>query len=683
MPHLLRSGMIGLVSLLLTLAPSLAPAAATRVPEDPWPRSLDLGGGATATLYQPQVERWEGNRLRLRSAVGVAEPGGAPEHFGTIWAVAVTRVDRVSRLVTLDDVSVTRAALPGLPDRSTMYLDALQAQLRRLPQTIALDRLQASLAAACDVKPAGVAVQNVPPRIFVSDAPARLVTIEGTPALRPVAGTSFERVINTRALMLRDVRSYYLWLGDGWMTADALDGRWHAVERVPPGLDRLAGSLAASGQVDLHVGSDMQLASRGEPPAVFVSQQPAALVVFEGEPALQAIAGTTLLRAVNSTVPVIVDIVSGHYFVLLSGRWFRASGLQGPWTHVPARGLPRDFAAIPAEDAAGAVLASVPGTPQAKEALIESSIPQTASVPRVNGPTFAPELDGYPQYRPIAGTPLAAVANSPIPIIRVDPQRYFALKAGVWFEATSVFGRWEVAGAVPQVIYTIPPSSPLHHVTYVRIYSATPKMVEIGYTPGYTGSMVTPEGVVVHGTGYAYAPWVGTVYFPPPATYGPPRPHDSTQNVYAHWGDAVYAGARTPPRGSPRDAAASRQGQRALESSGASHAASRRVESVGAADASNDHYADVNGTVYRHTGRGWERRAGSGWEHAASEDCSWANREQQARVAGAERYQRHRASEGVDRFAQDRSGGERGGGVDAFAAGSVQVGGLRGRHGGP
>ena len=42
----------------------------------------------------------------------------------------------------------------------------------------------------------------------------------------------------------------------------------------------------------------------------------------------------------------------------------------------------------------------------------------------------------------------------------------------------------------------------------------------VGYTPGYLGTVVAPDGVVVFGTGYVYQPWVGAVYYPPPVTYG-------------------------------------------------------------------------------------------------------------------------------------------------------------------
>ena len=49
------------------------------------------------------------------------------------------------------------------------------------------------------------------------------------------------------------------------------------------------------------------------------------------------------------------------------------------------------------------------------------------------------------------------------------------------------------------VIYTIPASSPLYYVTYVKIYEVTPTTVSVGYTPGYTGTVVTTEQVCSHG----------------------------------------------------------------------------------------------------------------------------------------------------------------------------------------
>jgi len=134
---------------------------------------------------------------------------------------------------------------------------------------------------------------------------------------------------------------------------------------------------------------------------------------------------------------------------------------------------------------AGVVLAAVAGTPQAQEAVIANSIPQTATVPRVNGPVFTPVFDGAPQLRPIEGTPLEYVINSPTPIIQVNSYTYYALRAGVWYWAAALNQPWTVAAYVAPVIYTIPPTSPLHYVTYVQVYGSTAQVVYVGYTPGY------------------------------------------------------------------------------------------------------------------------------------------------------------------------------------------------------
>ena len=173
-----------------------------------------------------------------------------------------------------------------------------------------------------------------------------------------------------------------------------------------------------------------------------------------------------------------------------------------------------------AQSLAGAVLPSVAGTPQAQEAMIQNTIPQTATVPLVNGPKFTPNFDGPPQYAPIVGTTLSYILNSSTPVIQVTPTAYYAVTAGVWFTAAQLTGPWVVATSVPDVIYTIPPTSSLYYVTHVRIYEATPQYVYVGYTPGYLGTVVSPYGTVVYGTGYVYSPWIGTAWYPPPYTYG-------------------------------------------------------------------------------------------------------------------------------------------------------------------
>ena len=216
-----------------------------------------------------------------------------------------------------------------------------------------------------------------------------------------------------------------------------------------------------------------------------------------------------------------LDPADQRHYVLLSGRWFRSASLaEGPWEFVPHDKLPAAFAKIPEGHPRGAVLASVPGTPQAKEALIDNSIPQTAEVNRTTT-RYQATYEGAPRFQPIEGTPLHYAVNSPVPVIQVDPKTYYSLKDGVWFVASAPLGPWTVATTVPAAIYTIPASSPLHYVTYVHVYGETPQTVYVGYTPGYYGTVVAPSSVVVYGTGYVYPPvYVGAYWYPPPPTYG-------------------------------------------------------------------------------------------------------------------------------------------------------------------
>ena len=111
------------------------------------------------------------------------------------------------------------------------------------------------------------------------------------------------------------------------------------------------------------------------------------------------------------------------------------------------------------------------------------------------------------------------MVNTATPIIQVSPTSWYAVQDAVWFTAClgeRALGGRDVGAAV---IYTIPPSSPLHYVTYVRIYEATPDTVYVGYTPGYYGTCVS-HGTVVYGTGYYYPPYVGTSGTARPLTYG-------------------------------------------------------------------------------------------------------------------------------------------------------------------
>jgi hypothetical protein len=260
-------------------------------------------------------------------------------------------------------------------------------------------------------------VLNNPPQVIVSTTPAILVPVDGALVWKPLPGDSrFQRVINTRALILKGGLGdrLYLHVYDGWLTADSLAGPWTVSNVQPLGLDDAAGKLAKSGQIDMLDGgpnANPKPSLANGAPAIYVTQAASELIVFKGQPNFVPISGTQLLWASNTSGDVFVNTADNSYYSLLAGRWFRAPGLTGPWSFVANNALPADFARIPPASKPGAVLPTVAGTPQAQEALISNSIPQTATVPLKGGPSFSPSFDGAPQYSPIAGRPLTYVAN--------------------------------------------------------------------------------------------------------------------------------------------------------------------------------------------------------------------------------------------------------------------------------
>ena len=452
-------------------------------------------------VYQPQVNKWEGNQIDFRAAVAIKPTGAKDETFGVIFATARTQVDKVARTVVFENLKITKSDFPTLPDRGAAYGAELQKRFASDLKTISLDRLQASLALA-GIKPPTVAVQNNPPQVLVSYSPAILVPIDGAPVMKPAPNSSrFQRVINTRALILQGGfgNNFYIHVYDGWLSASSIAGPWSQVFMGPleqNDANAIAQQLSKAGTVDLLDGgpkANPKPTLANGVPTIYTTQAPTELIVFKGQPDFVPIVGTQLLWASNTTSDVLINTTNNDYYALLAGRWFKsACADRARGRSCASNALPPDFAKIPPQSLAGAVLPTVAGTPQAQEAVIENSIPQTATVPLKNGPKFTPNLDGPPQYAQITGTPLSYIVNSSEPIIRVDASTYYAVTAGVWFTATQLTGPWVVASSVPTVIYTIPPSSPIYYVTYVRIYEATPQYVYEGYTPGYLGTVVAP-----------------------------------------------------------------------------------------------------------------------------------------------------------------------------------------------
>jgi len=279
-----------------------------------WPREF-REGAEVLTVYQPQLDAWNGLQLDGQAAVSFRSGESEPT-FGVMWFSARTSVDKPARMVTLEDLSITRTSFPSAADRAEAYTAKLRAQVASAPRLIALDRLEADLAILMaghksDAQP----VRNDPPRIVFSSVPALLVHIDGAPAYRPVEGTSLQRVVNTRPLLLRDTAgTHFLYVFKGWREARGLEGPWAAAKSPSRELELARAQAVAAGVVDLLDGS-------GPPPAIHVATTPTELIVTEGEANWTLVGGRTqLLYVMNTSGHVFKHLRDQKTYVLVSGR---------------------------------------------------------------------------------------------------------------------------------------------------------------------------------------------------------------------------------------------------------------------------------------------------------------------------------------------------------------------------
>ena len=483
--------------------------------EADWPREVQTGD-ATIVLYQPQFDALEGIETRARIAVAIQRPDLPPE-FGALWVAATLDVDRDEDTARFQTFVIERARFPDATEQEVKDLTAL---VERAAPTwdlnLSLDELRAGLEAEGGAGDPGF--RNDPPQIIYRDRPAILVTLDGDAKLQPVKDTPYQRVINTPFPIVFDpaTRQYWLFGSAVWFTTrDLVRGPWSPRDAAPVGISALFTSTAGEAPLDPGEGVPRDQLRQAE---IIVSTTPSELISTDGPPQYRPLVGDDMLYVTNTGSDLFLEVPTKRYYVVLSGRWYRSSALTGPWTYVDPAKVPRAFADVPEKSDKAEVLAHVPGTDEAKDAVMDTMIPQTSAVRR--GPAeLDVTYDGTPQFERIPGTSLLYARNTTAQVLKVDG-RYFAVDQGVWYVADSAYGPWEVADSRPEEVERIPASSPAYNVKYVYIYDYTPEVVYVGYLPGYTWAFPY-RGAVVYGTGYYYRPWWGPAYYyPRPSTWG-------------------------------------------------------------------------------------------------------------------------------------------------------------------
>jgi hypothetical protein len=507
----LRASGIGLLLMLLLAT------TATAAEEDNWPREIVAGQGARIVIYQPQLDAQVENSLRGRAAVAVTLAGETSAVFGTIWFESRIQTALAERTVEILDAEVSLVRFDdATPEQESSLASILEDEVPEWNLALSLDRVIASLALVENRAAVSEGLHDDPPEIIFETSPAILLSFDGEPHLLPTSGTTLELVVNTPFLVSYDpsTEAYFLFASEEtWFTAPKALGPWSAVDSVPSRVRRM---------VPPETGTAPE-AEPGEPftvptviPKIITRTEPAELIVTDGSPELRPLAGGDLEYFSNTDSDILLEVESGDYFALISGRWFAAPDLAGPWTFVPADTLPKSFSKIEKDSEKAYLRSSVAGTEEATEAFLESQIPQTATIRR--DLTVEVDYDGSPQFENIDGTELQYAVNTGSQVLRFEDQ-YFNADSGVWYVAPSPNGTWEVATEIPPAVYLQPPSSPLYNTTFLHVYHSTPTYVFVGHHPGYLNSF-HHHGCMVWGTGWHHSPWFGTMWFPRPPTWG-------------------------------------------------------------------------------------------------------------------------------------------------------------------
>ena len=479
-----------------------------------WPREIIVGSD-TVVLYQPQLESFEKNIIEGRMAISMLTQSQGML-FGAVWFQAKVNTDLDERLVELEEMKITQTSFPDVEeDKAAKFIKELERAIEGPSEVMSLDRILASLERVEQEQDLSAQFKNDPPEIYYRESPSVLILIDGDPIFQDTDDSGIQYVVNTPYFIVKDTKTQKLYIegGDFWYTSDEILGDWSNTTQIPGNIKRMAEQVVQKDSVM----SDSLIAELTEPPGLIVVTRPSELILVDGTPDYKTIEGTSLLYVYNTESDIVMDINSQQHFVLLSGRWYATKTLQdGDWSFIEPGDLPDDFSMIPAESDMGNVRTSVPGTEEAKAAVLEQTIPQTATVDRTT--TVEVSFDGNPEFKKIDGSEVSYAENSDKTVLLIK-NKYYCVDDGIWFESDKATGPYAVCVNRPDEVDDIPPESPVYNVKYVYIYDSTPDVVYVGYTPGYTCSYIY-GGVVVYGTGWWYYPWYRTVYYPRPATWG-------------------------------------------------------------------------------------------------------------------------------------------------------------------
>jgi hypothetical protein len=471
--------------LLLALGVGALGVALADEPSPDWPRRAEMAP-YRVTLHEPTAESFDQEWLTARAAVTVVRNTADPV-FGAIWFGLRLQVNaagthgrvtafRLEQMRFPEGVVIERAVLDQMLGNNLVNADLVLA-----PLLASLERDRA----AADAAAAG---NEAVPDILFTTVPVALVRIDGEAVLKDIPDSDLLTVVNsnTAIFLQKGTAQWFMSIDGRWLTAAAVEGPWQDATGVPESVRQAVGETPAATSV-LH-------------PTIVVVTRATEVIAVDGEPRYMVIPGTDLLSVNNTDADLFLDIAGQKHYALLAGRWFATVDLvRGPWEAVPSERLPETFRRIPPYSPKYGVLAHIPGTSLAQEAVQDAAVPKVQKVTR-EALNLTVEYEGEPEFVPAGQTTVTYAVNTPYSVVHVAPY-YYLCHSGVWYYGVAAGGPWAVCVSVPGVIYSIPPACPVYPVTYVRVYDWTPSTVWFGYTSGYVGWYVGWSGLVF---GFAY-----------------------------------------------------------------------------------------------------------------------------------------------------------------------------------
>jgi len=191
------------------------------------------------------------------------------------------------------------------------------------------------------------------PTVFVSDRPAELILIDGTPLYRTVGVQGLEYVDDTESDLFRYETIFYYLVSGRWFSAQQPRGPWEYVKELPdvfrtiPPDHKKGHVLAAIPDTDEARLATLEAAL---PRKATISRDAGkdVSVYYQGEPQFEAIPGTVgLERAVNSSNDIVK--VGAEYYLCDNAVWYVSTTAIGPW--VVADKIPSVIYEIPPSSA--------------------------------------------------------------------------------------------------------------------------------------------------------------------------------------------------------------------------------------------------------------------------------------------------------------------------------------------